>query len=139
MELETLDWIKLAGDVVQDPNRIQFDNLAKNAFTHIAFDVWTANDSKVESLWILEKDEKDGKEYLVARYDNEDKPLETKSNWSAVNDKESKNITLAYRNVPIKRFASADFGFTKDDAYIFQRMLIEKTSSDKSFIKKLIE
>ena len=57
----------------------------------------------------------------------------------AILDCENKNITLAYKNHPIQKFASSEYGFNKDDAYIFQRTLIEKLSTDKSFVDKLLK
>jgi len=134
---ETLDWGKLTTEIVPNTKKILFES-NKHRFTKIAFDVWQFNDSTVESLWILE-DGEDGKQYLVAKYEDSDQSLESKSNWLALLDKEGKNITLAYKNTPIQKFASSDFGFSKDDAYIFQKMLVEKLSSDKSFVEKLIK
>jgi len=137
---ETLDWAQLTTEIVPNTKKISFEeNRAK--FTKIAFDVWKSNDSCVESLWILETDDKDGKQYLVAKYENDEQPqpLEAKSDWNAIMDNKKENITVAFKNHAIQRFASSDFGFTSDDAYIFQHMLIEKLSSDKTFVKKLIE
>lgn len=134
---ETLEWDKLAKNIIPNTTRIEFEP-NKRYFTKIAFDVFQLNTSSVESLWILEKDDKDGREYLVAKYEDP-QPLEAKSNWLALLDNEGKNITLAYKDVPIQRFASSNFGFTKDDAYIFQRMLVQKLNSDKSFVEKLLK
>ena len=134
---ETLDWNKLAGDMTTRKDKIPYEQ-NKQFFTKIAFDVFQFNASPIESLWILE-DGEDGKQYLVAKYEDADQPLEVKSNWLAVLDTEGKNITVAYKNTPIQKFASTDFGFNKDDAYIFQKMLVEKLNSDKSFIEKLVK
>ena len=134
---ETLDWLKLAVDIIPRNDKIPYGP-NKQFFTKVAFDVFQFTGSPVESLWILEEGE-DGKQYLVARYDEDAQPLEVKSNWLALPDKECKNITLAYKNVPIQKFAASEFGFTQADAYIFQRTLIEKLSSDKSFVEKLLK
>ncbi|MFA5024026.1 MAG: hypothetical protein WC523_03680 [Patescibacteria group bacterium] len=135
---ETLDWGKLSEDTKENTKKIPFEQ-NKKYFTKIAFDVFQYNNSPVDSLWVLETDDSDGKQYLVAKYEDTDNTLETTSSWTAILDTEKKNITLAYKNIPIQRFASAEFGFTEDDAFIFQKTLIQKLSSDKSFIEKFIK
>ena len=134
---ETLDWNKLAGDVTPSNSRIPYVGNERH-FTKIAFDVFQCNSTPVQSLWILETAE-DGKQYLVAKYE-ESEQLEAKSSdWTAVLDSTGKNITLAYKSQPLQKFASSDYGFTVEDAYIFQRTLIEKLSTDKAFVEKLLK
>ena len=137
--METLTWIKLAREVVSDTSKVPYES-NKHLFTKIAFDVFQLNTSPVDSLWILENGD-DGKQYLVAKYSDEEpaKELEAKSSWVALADTDSKNVTLLYKDKPIQRFASSDFGFTKDDVHIFQKTLVQKLSSDKSFVTKLIK
>jgi len=136
--METLDWTKLAGDVTPDTKRIPYE-ANKHLVTKVAFDVFKMNNTQTESLWLLETDS-DGKQYLSACYDETpEKPLEIKSNWLALSDRGCTNVTLIYKDVPIQRFASSDFGFTKDDVYVFQKALTDKLSSDKSFVEKLLK
>ena len=136
--METLDWKRLAKDVIPETGRVPYEP-NKHLFTKVAFDVFQLNNAPIESLWILEEGD-DGKQYLVARYEDEgQKSIEVKSSWLALADKEAKNITLLYKDIPIQRFASADYGFKKEDASIFQKMLIEKLNSDKTFVEKLIK
>src|SRR5271169_1071656 len=130
--METLNWAHLADVVKPQSGKILYES-NKHLFTKMAFDVFQLNTSSVDSLWVLENGE-DGKQYLVARYeDTTETPLEAKSCWAAFSDKEHKNVTLLYKDTPIQRFASSEFGFDDDDIYIFQKTLIHKINSDKSF------
>jgi len=137
--METLDWTKLASDVIPESGKVPYES-NKHLFTKVAFDVFQLNTSPIESLWTLE-DGDDGKQYLVARYSDDEgsKPLEAKSQWEALADKEGKNVTLIYKDTPIQRFASCDFGFTADDVHVFQKTLVQKLSSDKSFVAKFLK
>lgn len=136
--MDTLDWTKLEKDVVPNTKRVAYEP-NKKFFTKVAFDVFQLNTSPVQSLWILEEDE-DGTQYLAAQYEDvEEKPLEVKSHWVALADRESKNVTLVYKDMPIRRFASDEYGFTEDDIHLFQKTLVEKLSSDKSFVEKLLK
>lgn len=137
--METLNWTQLSHEITPKSNKVPYEPY-KHLFTKIAFDVFQLNTSPVENLWILEECE-DGKQYLSARYSDEESPqsLEAKSNWLALVDKEAKNVTLMYKDAPIQRFASSDFGFTKDDVSIFQKLLIQKLNSDKSFVQNLLK
>jgi hypothetical protein len=136
--METIDLTKVAKVVDPDKKRLPYDKY-KHLFTKVAFDVFQLNTSPVESYWILEKDD-DGKEYLSANYEKEQtEELQAKSSWEALSDKESKNITLLYRGVPIKRFASSEYGFDSNDVDIFKNALVNKLSVSKEFVDKLIE
>jgi hypothetical protein len=137
--MDTLDWTKLASEVVADNSKIPYEP-NKHLFTKVAFDVFQLNTAPTQSLWILE-DGEDGKQYLAAQYDDEQgqEVLEVKSHWKALADKEGRNITLMYKDAPIQRFASSEYSFGKDDIHIFQKTLIEKLSSDKAFVEKLLK
>lgn len=137
--MDTLDWNMLADRYAAKQVKVPYEP-NKQFFTKVAFDVFQLNTSPVESLWTLEEGE-DGKQYLVAVYNDEtqEKPLEAKSEWHALADKEAKNVTLLYKNTPIQRFASKDFGFNSEDVYVFQKTLINKLSSDRDFLKKFLD
>lgn len=137
--METLDWTKLASDVTSDTSKVPYEP-NKHLFTKVAFDVFQLNSSPVDSLWILE-DGEDGQQYLAAQYGDEhaEETLEVKSHWKALTDRDSKNVTLMYKDAPIQRFASSEYGFSKDDIHLFQKTLIEKLSSDKAFVEKLLK
>lgn len=135
--METLDWTKLAKDVTSDNSRIPYE-ANKHLFTKIAFDVFQLNSSPVESLWILEESD-DGDQYLVAQYDDvESQTLEVKSHWKALSDRDGQNITLVYKDYPVQRFSSSEYGFTNKDIHIFQKSLINKLASDKKFTSKFL-
>lgn len=136
--METLDWTKLAGDITPDAGKVPYET-HRHLFRKVAFDVFQLNSSPVESLWILEEGE-DGQQYLVARYEDENaSQLESRGSWAALSDKKGANVTLTYKDVPIQRFASTDYGFTPEDVHVFQKTLIEKLESDPTFVNKLIQ
>jgi len=136
--METTDFTKVAKVIDQDKKRLPYDKY-KHLFTKVAFDVFQLNSSPIESYWILEKGE-DGEEYLSANYEKEQtEDLQVKSSWEALSDKESKNITLLYRGVPIKRFASSEYGFDNDDVNLFKNALVNKLSVNKEFVDKLMK
>ena len=136
--METIDLTKVAEVLKTDEKRLPYKKY-KHLFTKIAFDVFQLNSSPVESYWILEKDE-NGEEYLAANYEKmADKELHVESGWEALSDKESKNVTLAYKGVPIKRFASSEYNFDSDDVNIFKKALVEKLSTNPEFVSKLMK
>jgi predicted Zn-dependent protease with MMP-like domain len=120
--METIDLTKVAKVVDPDKKRLPYDKY-KHLFTKIAFDVF----------------HEDGKEYLSANYEREqEEKLQAKSSWEALSDKESKNITLLYKGVPIKRFASSEYGFESDDVDIFKNALVNKLSVNQEFVDKAL-
>lgn len=137
--METLDWQKLAGTVVPDNTRLPYEP-NKHLFRKVAFDVFQFKGGPVDSLWILEEAE-DGTPYLVAQYDEEENQdgLEAKGSWQAISNQSGDSVTLFYNNTPITRFASSDYGFSKDDVHLFQDALLEKMSSDKEFKDKFLK
>ena len=135
--METLDWTKLAGHVAPDTSKVPYEP-NKHLFRKVAFDVFQLNSSPVESLWVLQQGD-DGEEYLVAQYQDEEvEGLEAKSHWTALADREGKNVTLAYKEMPIQRFASTDYGFTAEDVHLFQQTLVSKLANEPEFVKKLL-
>lgn len=137
--MDTLDWSVLVDKFAKKQEKIPYET-NKQFFTKVAFDVFQLNTSPVESLWTLEQGD-DGKQYLVAMYgeNEETKPLEAKSEWSTLADKQAKNVTLYYKDMPINRFASSTYGFGQDDVEVFQKTLVTKLAHDKDFRNKFIE
>lgn len=138
--METLDWTQLASTVVPDKNRIPYEP-NKHLFKKVAFDVFQLSGSPIESLWTLE-DGEDGSQYLVAQYEDgaeAEKSLESKSYWAALSDRDGQNVTLTYKNTPIQRFASTEYGFTKEDVHLFQDAVVEKIASSESFVSKFLK
>jgi len=136
--METIDLTKVAEAINPDDSRLPY-NTHGHLFTKVAFDVFKLNNSPVESYWILEKAE-DGKEYLVADYERgASDDLSAQSDWEALSDKTSSNVTLLYKGVPIKRFASSQYNFDESDASVFKDALVDKLTKDKEFVGKLME
>jgi hypothetical protein len=119
------------------PSKLVFEE-NKKFFTKIAFDVFQLNSSPTESLWILE-DGADGKQYLSATYDYDDtQQKEAAGEWNALANKDASMVVLCYKNFPIHKFASAEFGFDASDAHIFSKLVASKANSDKSFVSKVM-
>lgn len=136
--MDTLDLTKLAKDLTPNRHRIPYEP-NKHLFRKVAFDVFQLSGSPIDSLWNLE-DGEDGEQFLVAQYEDDDaQGLESKSQWTALTDKTAENVTLLYRDTPIQRFASSQYGFDSGDVHVFQDTLIEKLSTDKDFLDKFLE
>lgn len=132
--MEHNDWAKLFHKYSN--SRVEYDK-NKHLFTKVAFDTFQINSSPIESLWILEEGE-DGKQYLVATYD-EDSTIKSESNWTAFTNKEASAITLYYKDQPVYKFAAAAYGFGKDDAYLFEKLLVKRAETDGHFVKTILE
>lgn len=106
------------------------------SFKKVAFDRFKVENDPYESLWALQ--EIDGKQFLVRASDPQ---FETRKSgdWEAISDYDKQNVTLSYRNIPITRFSSSEYGFSSDDISIFKTALIEKSSSDDSFVRELLK
>lgn len=137
--METINWKKVAQTLTPDNSRLSYEE-NKHLFTKVAFDVFQLNSSPVEALWTLEKGE-DGSDYLVATYDvdADTQGLEAQSHWEALSDKKAENVTLFYRGVPIKRFASSEYNFDSSDVQVFKSTLVEKLNKEANFVGKLLD
>lgn len=135
--MDTLDWSNLSNQIDKKAEKIPYEQ-NKKLFTKVAFDVFQLNNSPTESLWTLEADE-NGEQFLVAMYDDAAPSLVSESGWSALPDKKAENITLFYKNTPIRRFASSEYGFTAKDVGVFQSTLVQKLASDSEFRQKFLK
>jgi len=101
-----------------------------------ALDLYRIDNDPYRDLWLLEED-KNGKKFLVRASDPQ---CDTKDDgdWSAISDFDQKNVTLAYKHVPISRFSSIDYNFTPEDIITFKDALLDKVSSDKDFVKEVL-
>lgn len=106
------------------------------SFKKVAFDMYKVDNDPYESLWALQ--EIDGKQHLVRASDPQ---FETRKSgdWEAISDYDKKNVTLSYKNIPITRFSSDEYGFSSNDISLFKSAIIEKSSSDDSFVKELLK
>ena len=128
--------IKFAKDKSSDLGVKDSIKITKDlSFRKIAFDRFKVDNDPYESLWALK--EIDGAPHLVRASDPQ---FETRKNgdWEIISDYDKRNVTISYKNIPISRFSSEEFGFSPDDISIFKSALIEKTSSDNLFLKELL-
>lgn len=140
--METLDWKQLSGTISPDTKKVLYGP-NKHLFRKVAFDVFQLKGGPVDPIWILEEGE-DGESYLVAQYDdsdveNKDKGLESKGGWTALSDKKAESVTLLYKNTPIRRFASSEFGFDNNDVHIFQEALVDKLKSNPEAVSQMLD
>lgn len=132
--MENSDWAVLFKRF--DQSKLKF-NENKHLFTKVAWDLYQLNSSPIEALWILDADES-GQQYLVATYDEQAKPLETTGHWKALSNKEASATTLYYKDIPVCKFASADFGVGAEDIVLFERVLAEKANTNQDFARKVL-
>ncbi len=105
------------------------------SFKKVAFDRFKVDNDPYESLWAIA--EIDGKPHLI-RASNPQSEYKKAGDWEVISDYEKKNVTLSYKNIPITRFSSDEYGFNEADISIFKSALLDKTSSDESFLKELL-
>lgn len=101
-------------------------------FKKVAFDLYRVDNDPYDGLWTIA--DVDGKSSLVRTGD----PVfeqDSSGDWSAISDYDRENITLAYRNVPLARFSSSEFGFSKDDIMTFKSALLDRASQDEEFMR----
>lgn len=120
------------------PSRIPFseDKISRGEIQKFAFDAYRVDNDPYESLWIRQ-DFDDGP-YLV-RAEDPRFEVKEKGSWSAVSDYNRENVTLTYRNVPIARFSSKEFGFEPQDAMTFKAALLDRVEEDSEFIKDVLK
>jgi hypothetical protein len=123
--------------VEKNPNKLKFseDLVEKGHFKKYAFDVYKVDNDPYESLWMLQ-DFDDG-QHLV-RASDPTYAREDKGDWTAVSDYGRENVTLVYKNVPIARFSSKEYGFEPTDTMTFKSALLERVETDTAFIKSVL-
>jgi len=142
------DWARLA-EVIEpkpDTRRLRWDEV-RGGFRKIAWDVYKPMDGS-EQLWEL-RDGDDGNKYLYAMY--ESAPVKTSegepatefkatasSDWTAICDRDRKNVTLSFKGFPLKRFASDEFKFMPDEAERFASF-IQAKAAEPYFIRQIIK
>jgi hypothetical protein len=101
----------------------------------VAFDVYKVADDPYHNLWAMENI--NGVPYLVRASDpqSEEKVF---GDWTAITSNDRSNVTLAYKKVPIARFSSDKFGFSKDDVITFKSALLDNTKNE-NFIKDVLQ
>jgi hypothetical protein len=123
---------------VKSNNKLAVSDVAQRMHK-VAFDVYSVENDPTDSLWRLESNADDGKDYLV-RMDGEGTAAETKTaGWAAISNETCTSITLSYNNVPVQRMSGKIFGFSKEDAGLFKKALLEKVSKDEAFRGKILD
>jgi hypothetical protein len=138
---DLFDWNKV--DQVVNPrpvNKLDYES-NKHMFRKVAFDAYKALDGNSDRLWEL-RDEEDGKTYLYALYGDASELIansnEEEKDWKAAADSDGKNVTLAYKQVPIYRFASDKYPFSQDSARKFAEF-VESKAQDSEWISDLMQ
>lgn len=102
--------------------------------TKVAFDMYKVYGDHYDCLWKL--DNIDGKDFLVRASDPK-YDYSKHGEWNISSDYEGKNVTVSYKNVPIQRFSSDDFGFETGSVSLFKSALQEQLS-DESFVRDML-
>lgn len=121
--------IKLASS-----GRLKFAENQKR-FSNIGFDLF--RDSESEFIWKLEKDADSGEEYIM-RTASIDPAYKQANNWQAYVDSNKSAITLVYKGQAIKAFKKASLQFGEENVEDWRRYLIDKISSDPSFLSEVL-
>jgi hypothetical protein len=105
-----------------------------NGITKVAFDMFKIANDHYDCLWKLEK--VDGVDYLIRNSDPKYN-YSDHGEWKIASDYENKNVTLSYKNTPIERFSSDEFGFQPDSIGVFKTALHDKLS-DENFVRDML-
>lgn len=118
-------------------NKIAYsEELEKNGtFKKIAFDVYKVEHDPYSGLWTLE--ELEGKPYLVRASDPQYESV-ANGDWTVISDYDKKNVTLAYKKVPIARFSSERYKFDSNDIITFKSALLDNINQNSNFIKSVL-
>ena len=79
----------------------------------------------------------DGEMYLVRSSDTESGHRSV-GDWTAVSDHLKTNVTLAYKNVPVARLSSEEYGFDKDSIMTFKSALLDTIGKDAGTVKDIL-
>lgn len=120
-----------------DKNIIRFSDklLEQGDIVKVAFDVYRVDNDPYCDLWVLE--EVDGAPHLVRASDPRTEQ-EVDGAWVVTSDYDKQNVTLSYKTLPIARFSSSEFGFTKDEIILFKSSILERVKGDDDFVKQII-
>ncbi len=106
--------------------------------TKVAFDMFRL-DNEPETLWKVQSDD-DGNEFLVRTYTLPENELSVKSSWSVAMDNKKANLTIFYKDVPIKRLAASTYGMkTAEESEFLASVVRKKLATDINFGKKLLK
>lgn len=128
---------KKASKSLADKNVIKYSDqlISQGDIVKIAFDVYRVDNDPYCDLWVME--DIDGAPHLVRASDPQFEHS-TNGEWTAISDYEKANVTLSYKGIPIQRFSSSEYGFTKDDILMFKSSLLDRAKTDDEFVKTII-
>jgi hypothetical protein len=107
----------------------------ENRFRRIGFDLFKDNDS--EFVWKLEKDSESGEEFITRTAQVYSLYKGTQS-WSTEIDSSKNAITLIYKGHALKAFKKADLQFDESNVEDWRKFLVDKISTDPSFLTKVL-
>lgn len=114
-----------------DKNKIPIKG-NKDKMVHVAFDLFRSRDNP-EELWQVQSSD-DG-DFLVRTYLLPEEKECKGSNWSVEEDKKCANLTVSYKNIPIKRIETKKYNVkTANDSFLLKRTILKKLASDKKFV-----
>lgn len=131
---ETLvDFFRTASKDISNKNKILVTDDVK--FRKVAFDMVKVYGDHYDGLWQVESS---GDEQYLVRASTPKFSERDSGDWSAAGDYDGMNVTLSYKQVPICRFASDEFGFSSDDIMTFKSALLDRMTSDSDFVREVI-
>lgn len=132
-----LDWALLKERIETKRGKYRFEDV-KDRVVKVAFDVFKSTTDG--GLWELR--EEGGTKFLYAIYGDPAELTSTSapndSAWKATSDRDGKNVSLAFRGIPLMRFASSQHGFEPTEANQFAEFLEQKVQ-DPEFVAKMAE
>jgi hypothetical protein len=109
----------------------------EHRIVRVAFDLFRIKNNDPEELWQVQSND-DG-EFLVRTYTLPEEEKVITSDWSIKEDNKKANLTIAYKDIPIKRIVVAKYGAeTEEDVLALQKAIFRKLSTD-SFIAKMLD
>jgi hypothetical protein len=123
---------------LRSKDQVEFSEelLKRGFFKKVAFDVYKVDNDPYSDLWVLQDIE--GSQYLV-RASNPKYQSQEPGDWSVASNNNKDNITLAYKNIPIARFSSYQYGFLPEEIITFKSALLDRVNKDEEFIKDILK
>ena len=129
-----INFFQKKSDKISDKNCIPVDGNVK--FVKYAFDMYKVYNDHYNGLWKLE--DVNGKPHLVRTPDILEYSYESKGDWTCASNYDNNGITLSYKNVPIQRFSSDEYGFNGDDILTFKSALLDRANNDNEFVSEVL-
>ena len=101
----------------------------------VAFDMYRVLKDQYNDLWKVE--DVDGESFLVRSSDPK-YSVKEEGKWLVTANYDNDCVTLSYKKVPLCTFSSDEFGFSKDDIFIFKSALLDVLETDEGFVSKVL-